>query len=131
MTKRNFWSRRWATMRSFIKKLFWVIIALFNLVMALFFIRVNIAKLVRGAIIESNDLTLILQAKEAIEETATYLKEYLIPPTRSTDGTKFMSPSDVFTPFWHRFTNRPTRTRRRAKTSFRATLILTAGRNTL
>jgi len=76
--KKKFWSRRWATLRSFIKKLFWVIIALFNLVMALFFIRVNIARLVRGAIVESKDLTLILQAKEAIEESTTYLKEYLI-----------------------------------------------------
>jgi hypothetical protein len=76
--KKKFWSRRWATLRSFVKKLFWVVIALFNLVMGLFFIRVNIAKLVRGTIVESKDLTLILQAKEAIEESTTYLKEYLI-----------------------------------------------------
>ena len=76
--KKKFWSRRWATLRSLVKKLFWVVIALFNLVMALFFIRVNIARLVRGAIVESKDLTLILQAKQAIEESTTYLKEYLI-----------------------------------------------------
>ena len=50
----------------------------FNFILSFFFIRVNIAKLVQGTIVESKDLTLILQAKEAIEETATYLKEYLI-----------------------------------------------------
>jgi hypothetical protein len=54
-----------------------VFIAFFNFVLSFFFIRVTVAKLVRGTIVESKDLTLILQAKEAIEETATYLKEYL------------------------------------------------------
>jgi hypothetical protein len=75
--KKSFWSRRWATLRSIIKKLFWVITASFNLIMGLLFIRVTIAKLVRGTVIESKDLVLILQAKEAIEESTTYLKEYL------------------------------------------------------
>ncbi len=75
--KKKFWSRRWATLRSFVKKLFWVFIAFFNFILGFFFIRVTIAKLVQGTIVESKDLTLILQAKEAIEETATYLKEYL------------------------------------------------------
>jgi hypothetical protein len=32
---------------------------------------------VQGTIIESTDLVLILQAKDAIEQTTTYLKEYL------------------------------------------------------
>jgi hypothetical protein len=50
---------------------------LFSFLFGFFFIRVTIAKLVRGTIVESKDLTLILQAKEAIEESATYLKEYL------------------------------------------------------
>jgi len=75
--KKNFWSRRWATLRTFLRRLFWIFAALFRLLFSFFFIRVNIAKLVRGTIIESKDLTLILQAKEAIEESATYLKEYL------------------------------------------------------
>jgi len=75
--KKKFWSRRWATFRSFVKKLFWVFIAFLNFILSFFFIRVTIAKLVRGTIVESKDLTLILQAKEAIEEAATYLKEYL------------------------------------------------------
>ena len=83
--KKKFWSRRWATFRSFTKKLFWVVIALFNLIMGLFFIRVTIAKLVRGTIVESRDLVLILQAKEAIEESTTYLKEYLTT-ANSFDG---------------------------------------------
>jgi hypothetical protein len=75
--KKKFWSRRWATLRSFVRKLFWVIIAFVNFILSFFFIRVTIAKLVRGTIVESKDLTLILQAKEAIEESAIYLKEYL------------------------------------------------------
>jgi hypothetical protein len=75
--KKKFWSRRWANLRTFLRKLFWIFSALFRLLFSFFFIRVNIAKLVRGTIIESKDLTLILQAKEAIEESATYLKEYL------------------------------------------------------
>lgn len=41
------------------------------------FIRVTIVKLARGALVESTNLVLLLQAKQAIEETATYLKEYL------------------------------------------------------
>jgi hypothetical protein len=75
--KKSFWSRRWATVRTFIRRLFWIFAALLRLLFAFFFIRVTIAKLVRGTIIESTDLTLILQAKEAIEITANYLKEYL------------------------------------------------------
>ncbi len=75
--KKNFWSRRWATIRTFIRRLFWIFAALFRLLFAYFFIRVTIAKLVRGTIVESKDLTLVLQAKEAIELTTTFLKEYL------------------------------------------------------
>jgi hypothetical protein len=99
--KKKFWSRRWATFRSFVKKLFWVFIAFFNFVLSFFFIRVTIAKLVQGTIVESKDLTLILQAKEAIEETATYLKEYLqtantfdwpAPGSEDTELGVFMGP---------------------------------------
>ena len=75
--KKSFWSRRWATVRTFLRRLFWIFAALFRLLLSFFFIRVNIAKLVRGTIIESKDLTLIFQAKQAIEESAMYLKEYL------------------------------------------------------
>lgn len=57
--------------------LFYLIRALFNFLFGFLFIRVTVAKLVRGTVIESKDLTLVLQAKEAIEQTATYLKEYL------------------------------------------------------
>ena len=41
------------------------------------FIRVTIAKLARGTLVESADLVLLLQAKEAIEESGRYLKQYL------------------------------------------------------
>lgn len=83
--KKKFWSRRWATFRTFIRRLFWVFAATLRLLFAFFFIRVTIAKLVRGTIVESKDLALILQAKEAIEESASYLKEYLTT-ANSFDG---------------------------------------------
>ena len=56
---------------------FYLIRALFSFLFGFLFIRVTIAKLVRGTVIESKDLTLVLQAKEAVEQSATYLKEYL------------------------------------------------------
>jgi hypothetical protein len=76
--KKKFWSRRWATFRSFVKKLFWVFFALFSFLLSFFFIRVTIAKLARGTLIESKDLVLLLQAKGAIQESAEYLKQYLM-----------------------------------------------------
>lgn len=57
--------------------IFYLVRALFNFLLGFMFIRITIAKLVRGTIIESHNLVLILQAKEAIEQSATYLKEYL------------------------------------------------------
>ena len=56
---------------------FYLLRALISFFFGFLFIRVTVAKLVRGTIIESNDFVLILQAKQAIEETAKYLKEYL------------------------------------------------------
>jgi general stress protein CsbA len=75
--KKKFWSRRWATFRTFIRRLFWIFTAFFSFLLGFLFIRITIAKLVQGTIIESADLVLILQAKDAIEESTTYLKEYL------------------------------------------------------
>jgi hypothetical protein len=75
--KKAFWSRRWGTVRTFLRRLFWIFAAAFRLLFSFFFIRVNLARLVRGTVIESRDLTLVLQAKEAIEQSAMYLKEYL------------------------------------------------------
>jgi len=57
--------------------IFYLIRALFSFLFGFLFIRVTIAKLVRGTVIESKDLVLVLEAKEAIEQSATYLKEYL------------------------------------------------------
>jgi hypothetical protein len=56
---------------------FYLLRALFSFLFGFLFIRITIAKLARGKLIESKDLVLVLQAKEAIEETAGYLKEYL------------------------------------------------------
>lgn len=64
---------------------FYLIRALFSFLFGFLFIRVTIAKLVRGTIVESKDLVLILQAKEAIEQSASYLKEYL-SAANSFDG---------------------------------------------
>ena len=56
---------------------FWIFIAFFSFILGFFFIRVTIARLIRGTIIESKDLVLILQAKDAVEDSTNYLKEYL------------------------------------------------------
>jgi hypothetical protein len=64
-------------LKMFLFIFFYLLRALFSFLFGFLFIRVTVAKLVRGTVIESNDLTLVLQAKEAIEQTATYLKEYL------------------------------------------------------
>ena len=89
---------------------FYLLRALISFFFGFLFIRVTVAKLVRGSIIESNNLVLILQAKQAIEETAKYLKEYLATANTFDGRDGSMMPSDVFTPFWRRFSNRPTRT---------------------
>ena len=57
--------------------LFYLARAVFSFLFGFLFIRVTIAKLARGTVIESKSLTLILQAKDAIEQAAAQLKEYL------------------------------------------------------
>jgi Domain of unknown function (DUF4189) len=57
---------------------FWFIRALFSFFFGFLFLRVTIAKLVRGKLIEGFELKLLMEAKTAIEETAVYLKEYLL-----------------------------------------------------
>ena len=57
---------------------FWLIRALLSFTIGFFYIRVTIAKLVRGYLVESIDLVLLMEAKTAIEETSQYLKEYLL-----------------------------------------------------
>jgi hypothetical protein len=57
---------------------FWFIRALFSFFFGFLFLRVTIAKLVRGKLIEGFELKLLMEAKTAIEETAIYLKEYLL-----------------------------------------------------
>jgi hypothetical protein len=90
--KKKFWSRRWATFRTFIRRLFWIFTALFSFLFGFLFIRITIAKMVRGTIIESNDLVLILQAKDAIEESTTYLKEYLTTANTFDGGDEIYEP---------------------------------------
>jgi hypothetical protein len=70
-------SRLWAIVAYVILVIFYLFRALISFLFGFLFIRVNIAKLARGTTVESKDLVLILQAKEAIEETAVHLKEYL------------------------------------------------------
>lgn len=67
----------WTAIKYILFVLFYLARALFSFLFGFFFIRVTIAKLVRGTKIESKDLILVLQAKTAIEETADYLKQYL------------------------------------------------------
>jgi len=70
-------SQLWAFLKVILLSVFYLLRALFSFLFGFLFIRITIAKLARGAVIESKDLVLILQAKMAIEETANYLKEYL------------------------------------------------------
>lgn len=82
----------WTAVKYFLFVLFYLIRALFSFLFGFIFIRVTIARLARGSVIESNDLVLILQAKEAIEQSTTYLKEYL-----TTAGT-FDGGDEVYEP---------------------------------
>jgi hypothetical protein len=76
----------WAAIKYILFVLFYLARAIFSFLVGFLFIRVTIAKLVRGTKVESKDLILVLQAKTAIEETAHYLKEYL-STANSFDGT--------------------------------------------
>jgi hypothetical protein len=67
----------WGALKTIFFFVFYLIRALFSFLFGFLFIRVTIAKLVRGTVIQSKDLVLILQAKDAIEQSTTYLKEYL------------------------------------------------------
>ena len=67
----------WAAIKYLLFVIFYLIRAMFSFLFGFLFIRVTIAKLTRGTHIESKDLVLILQAKQAIEDSAKYLKEYL------------------------------------------------------
>ena len=67
----------WTALKYIFFVIFYLVRALFSFLFGFLFIRITIAKLVRGTIIESRDLVLILQAKDAIEQSANYLKEYL------------------------------------------------------
>jgi membrane protein required for beta-lactamase induction len=68
----------WAIIKYLLFVIFYLMRAVFSFLFGFLFIRVTIAKLTLGTHIESKDLVLVLQAKEAIEESAKYLKEYLI-----------------------------------------------------
>jgi hypothetical protein len=66
-----------AAIKTILLSVFYLLRALFSFLFGFLFLRVTIAQLARGKLIESDDLVLLLQAKEAIELSATYLKEYL------------------------------------------------------
>jgi hypothetical protein len=78
-------SQLWATIKYFLFVLFYLFRALFSFLFGFLFIRVTIAKLARGKLIESTNLTLILQAQQAVEQSSQYLKEYL-ETAESFDG---------------------------------------------
>lgn len=67
-----------SALKFFFLVFFYLFRALLSFISSLFFLRVTIAKLVRGTRLESKSLPLLLEAKEAIEESATQLKQYLI-----------------------------------------------------
>ena len=67
----------WTALKYIFFVIFYLVRALFSFLFSFLFIRITIARLVRGTIVESRDLVLILQAKDAIDKSANYLKEYL------------------------------------------------------
>lgn len=71
---------------------FYLIRSLFSFLFGFLFIRVTMAKLVRGTVIESKDLVLILQAKDAVEQSATHLKEYLTTANTFDDRDEIYEP---------------------------------------
>jgi hypothetical protein len=75
--KKKALSQLWTAIKYFLFLIFYLLRALFSFLFGFLFIRVTIAKLIRGKLIESKDLVLVLQAKDAIEVSAKYLKEYL------------------------------------------------------
>ena len=81
-----------AALKTILLVVFYLIRALFSFLFSFLFIRVTIAHMVRGAIIESNDLVLILQAKDAIEQSTTYLKEYLTTADTFDGGDEIYEP---------------------------------------
>lgn len=68
----------WTALKYYLFLTFYLLRALISFFIGFLFIRVTIAKLIRGKLVESKDLVLVLQAKDAIEDSAKYLKEYLI-----------------------------------------------------
>jgi hypothetical protein len=63
--------------RGIFRRLWYLIRALFSFLLGFLFIRITLAKLLKGAHIESKSLDMILAAKNAIERGATDLKVYL------------------------------------------------------
>jgi len=81
-----------AALKAIFLVVFYLFRAVFSFLFGFLFIRITIAKLVQGTIIESTDLVLILQAKDAIEQTTTYLKEYLTTANTFDGGDEIYEP---------------------------------------
>jgi hypothetical protein len=63
--------------RGFFRRLWYLILALISFLLGFLFIRITLAKLIRGTHVESKSLDKILAAKNAIERGAADLKAYL------------------------------------------------------
>jgi hypothetical protein len=68
------WREEW---RGIFRRLYYLIRALFSFMLGFLFIRITLAKLIRGAHVESRSLDTILATKNAIERAAGDLKAYL------------------------------------------------------
>jgi hypothetical protein len=68
----------WSAFKAIFLPIFYVLRALISFFLGFFFIRVTIANLARGTLIESMDLPLIMRAKQSVEASAKYLKDYLL-----------------------------------------------------
>lgn len=76
--KPSFWRQLWTVIKVILTALFWLLRALISFLVGLLAIRVRIANLIRGTIVESKDLALLLEAKQAIEDSSKYLRDYLL-----------------------------------------------------
>ena len=79
--------------RGFFKRLWYLLRALVSFLIGFLFIRITIAKLLRGVHIESKSLDRILQTKNAIETGAADLRAYLIAAETFDGREELFEPS--------------------------------------
>jgi hypothetical protein len=88
----KFFAVLWAIFKWTFLFFFFLLRAIVSFLFGFLFIRVTIASLARGKLIESKHLDLVLEAKTAVEETASYLKVYLEVAEAFDGGEELFEP---------------------------------------